>query len=197
LARTQAADYDDRRDAIVAKAAELYGQFGFLGSSIADLAEACGMSKSLLYHYFSSKEDILFEVMDGHVTALGRVAEGVRDEEADPKERLSRLTQGFMALYVNASSRHKVLLNDLDKLPAHRRKTIIVEQRALVDAVDAMVADLSPLLAKKPRERRAATMIYFGMINWTHTWFDPKGPLGAADIAKLAVDIFLKGVLHL
>jgi AcrR family transcriptional regulator len=196
LARTQAADYDDRRDAIVAKAAELYGQFGFLGSSIADLAEACGMSKSLLYHYFSSKEDILFEVMDGHVTALGRIIESVQDEP-DPKARLSNLTQGFMALYVTASSRHKVLLNDLDKLPQHRRKTIIVEQRALVDAVDGIVAELSPLLAKKPRERRAATMIYFGMINWTHTWLDPKGALGATDIAKLAVDIFLKGVLQL
>ena len=196
MARTQAADYDDRRDAIVAKAAELYGQFGFLGSSIADLAEACGMSKSLLYHYFSSKEDILFEVMDGHVTALGRIIEGVQDEP-DPKARLSKLTQDFMALYVTASSRHKVLLNDLDKLPQHRRKTIIVEQRALVDAVDGIVAELSPLLAKKPRERRAATMIYFGMINWTHTWLDPKGALGATDIAKLAVDIFLKGVLQL
>lgn len=196
MARTQAADYDDRRDAIVAKAAELYGQFGFLGSSIADLAEACGMSKSLLYHYFSSKEDILFEVMDGHVTALGRIIESVRDE-SDPKARLSKLTQGFMALYVTASSHHKVLLNDLDKLPQHRRKTIVVEQRALVDAVDGIVAELSPLLAKKPRERRAATMIYFGMINWTHTWLDPKGALGAADIAKLAVDIFLKGILQL
>ncbi|MDB6091165.1 MAG: TetR family transcriptional regulator [Gammaproteobacteria bacterium] len=196
MARTQAADYDERRDAIVAKAAELYGQFGFLGSSIADLAAACGMSKSLLYHYFSSKQDILFEIMDGHVTALGRIAAGVRDE-ADPKQRLFRLTQGFMALYVPASSRHKVLLNDLDKLPPHRRKTIITDQRVLLDALDQILVELSPTLAKKPRERRAATMIYFGMINWTHTWFDPKGALGAADIAELAVDIFVQGVLHL
>jgi Tetracyclin repressor-like, C-terminal domain len=37
-------------------------------------------------------------------------------------------------------------------------------------------------------------MIYFGMINWTHTWLDPKGALGATDIAKLSVDIFLKGI---
>jgi AcrR family transcriptional regulator len=196
LARTQAADYDERRDAIVAKAAELYGQFGFLGSSIADLAAACGMSKSLLYHYFSSKEDILFEIMDGHVTALGQVAEEVGNE-ADPKERLCRLTGGFMALYVHASSRHKVLLNDLDKLPPHRRKTIIAEQRALLNAIDAILVELSPTLAKKPRERRAATMMYFGMINWTHTWFDPKGALGATDIAELVVEIFLQGVLKL
>jgi AcrR family transcriptional regulator len=196
LARTQAADYDDRRDAIVSKAAELYGQRGFLGSSIADLAEACGMSKSLLYHYFSSKEDILFEIMDGHVTALGQIAVSVRDE-ADPQKRLFRLTEEFMALYVPASNRHKVLLNDLDKLPPQRRKIIIAEQRVLLDAVDAVLMEISETLANKPRERRAAIMIYFGMINWTHTWFDPKGALGAGEIAKLAVNIFLKGVLNL
>jgi len=196
LARTQAADYDERRDAIVAKAAELYGEHGFLGSSVADLAEACGMSKSLLYHYFSSKEDILFAIMDGHITALGQIAASARSE-ADPQQRLYRLTEEFMALYVPASNRHKVLLNDLDKLPPQRRKIVIAEQRALLDAVDALLIELSTTLANKPRERRAATMIYFGMINWTHTWFDPKGALGAQEIAKLAVNIFLKGVLNL
>jgi AcrR family transcriptional regulator len=196
LARTQAADYDERRDAIVDKAAELYGEFGFLGSSIADLAAACDMSKSLLYHYFSSKEDILFEIMDEHVTALVRIAEGVRNEP-DPKQRLYALTHGFMAIYVPASSRHKVLLNDLDKLPPHRRKTIIAEQRVLLDAVDEILGEISPTLEKNPRARRAAGMIYFGMINWTHTWFDPKGALSAAEVAELAVGIFLRGVLQL
>lgn len=196
MARTQAADYDERRDAIVAKAAELYGQRGFLGSSIADLAEACGMSKSLLYHYFSSKEDILFEIMDGHVTALGKIAANVRDE-TDPQRRLFRLTEEFMQLYVPASNRHKVLLNDLDKLPPQRRKIVVAEQRLLLDAVDAILVELSATLANNPRERRAAIMIYFGMINWTHTWFDPKGALDTNEIAKLSVNIFLKGVLNL
>lgn len=154
------------------------------------------MSKSLLYHYFSSKEDILFEIMDSHITALGQIAARVQ-HVADPKQRLLALTRGFMGLYTDASSRHKVLLNDLDKLPPHRRKTIIAEQRVLIDAVDQMLVELSPTLAKKPHQRRASTMIYFGMINWTHTWFDPKGALGAADIADLAVNIFLNGVLHL
>jgi AcrR family transcriptional regulator len=196
LARTQAADYDDRRDAIVSKAAELYGQRGFLGSSIADLAEACGMSKSLLYHYFSSKEDILFEIMDGHVAALGQIAASVR-HEFDPRKRLFRLTEEFMALYVPASNRHKILLNDLDKLPPQRRKTIVAAQRVLLDAVDAILMELSETLANRPRERRAAVMIYFGMINWIDTWFDPKGALDAREIATLAVNIFLKGVLSL
>ena len=70
MARPQAADYDDRRQGMLDRAAALYAQHGFLGASIADLAVACGVSKSLLYHYFGSKEDILFEIMSDHVEHL-------------------------------------------------------------------------------------------------------------------------------
>src|SRR6185437_11202433 len=63
MARTQAPDYEERRNAMLEKAAELYAERGFLGASLADLAASCRTSKSLIYHYYPSKEDILFDVM--------------------------------------------------------------------------------------------------------------------------------------
>lgn len=193
MARTQAADYDDRRDAILKKAASLYAETGFLGTSIADLAQACAMTKSLLYYYFSSKEDILFEIMDNHVGALKDMASAV-PHGADATARLAALTHGFMELYRNASAEHKVLVNDLDKLPEERRAKIVASERALVDIVDEIVSELTGPLAPERKERRAATMIYFGMINWTHTWFTPEGGLTAAQLADLVTGIYLKGL---
>ena len=70
MARPQSPDYDKRRDAIVAAATHLYARQGFQGASVADLAKACATSKSLIYHYFPSKEDILYEVMAAHLEAL-------------------------------------------------------------------------------------------------------------------------------
>src|SRR5262249_11214860 len=54
MARKQAPDYEQRREAIVDAAAALFARRGFLGASVADLAEACGASKSLIYHYYPS-----------------------------------------------------------------------------------------------------------------------------------------------
>lgn len=193
MARTQSADYGDRREAILDAAARLYGDSGVLGSSIADLAQACGMSKSLLYHYFSSKEDILFEIMAGHIEALRQVAEDVADEP-DPVRRLSRLTHGFMTLYADASDRHKVLINDLDKLPPERRATIVAIERELLDAVDRIIAEHAPHLAGDKPRRRALTMLYFGMINWTPNWFHADGPLSPDDMADMVVGLFLNGI---
>ena len=50
MARTQAPDYEERRIAIVDKAAELFARRGFTGASLSDLAAACQTSKSLIYH---------------------------------------------------------------------------------------------------------------------------------------------------
>src|SRR5205085_5854877 len=48
---------------------------GFPGASVAELAKACGASKSLIYHYFPSKDDILYAVMVEHLDALTEAAE--------------------------------------------------------------------------------------------------------------------------
>jgi hypothetical protein len=37
-------------------------------------------------------------------------------------------------------------------------------------------------------------MLYFGMINWTHTWFDPRGPVSAGALAEMTVDLTLGGI---
>jgi AcrR family transcriptional regulator len=191
MARTQAADYDLRRAAIVDKAAELYARRGFVGASVADLAAALGTSKPLIYHYYPSKEDILFEVMDQHLRQLTGAADFVMAQTLDPAAKLREIARAFMRLYVGAAARHKVLLNELDSLPPERRAEIVRRQRRLIAAVEGLLVEIQPKLAGAPRP---AAMLFFGMINWTHTWFRQGGAASEADVADLAADLALKGL---
>ena len=194
MARTQAADYDQRRADIVAHAARLYAKHGFLGASVADLAMACDVSKSAIYHYYTSKEDILYDVMISHVRALEEAADSAMGSSAPAVEKLRALARRFMALYVDAADRHKVLLNDLDHLPKARRAEIVAVQRGLIEAVRGLLVEIAPGLKKKSGESIAAAMLFFGAINWTHTWFDAKGPVDAERLADMAVDVTLGGL---
>src|SRR5262249_8795573 len=99
-----------------------------------------------------------------------------------------------MALYVGAADRHKVLLNDLDNLPKARRTEIVSIQRSLIDLVRRLLIEIEPQLKKKTGAGFAAAMLYFGMINWTHTWFDPEGPVSTAALADMTVDLTLGGL---
>jgi AcrR family transcriptional regulator len=190
MARPQSPDYDKRRDAIVAAAAALYARRGFTGASVADLAQACGSSKSLIYHYFPSKDDILYEVMAAHLDALVDAAYDAM-QAGSPRTRLHALTLAFMRLYVGAQHSHKVLLNELDNLPPERRTEVVGKQRRIIAVVEELIREIRPEL--NPNTLPVA-MLFFGMINWTHTWFRPDGSIQAEEIAKLAVDLFLNGL---
>ena len=194
MARTQAADYDERKLAIVEAAAALYATRGFNGASVADLAERCKTSKSLIYHYYQSKEDILFDVMISHVRALDEAAREAVAGEGVAAQKLRRLAHAFMGLYVGAADRHKVLLNELDNLDDERRGEIVKTQRGLIEIVQRLLAEIQPTLKKRGGESYAAAMLFFGMINWTHTWFDPNGPVSADAIADMAVEVTLNGL---
>lgn len=193
MARTQAADFDQRREAIVDQAARLFAAQGFPGASMSDLAAACSISKSLLYHYFPSKEAILHALMSSHLESLWAACEQVLARELPPAERLRALTHAFMALYVQAAHRQAVLVSALDHLPPAQRGEIVARQRQLIGVVAEMMAQINPGLVGQGR-LRAAAMLFFGLINWTHTWYDPYGPVAPDDLADMAVTLALSGL---
>ena len=188
MARPQSPDYDKRRDAILEAAAHLYARRGFQGASVADLAKACSTSKSLIYHYFPSKDDILYAVMAEHLDALTEAAEAAcASGSAD--EKLRMLTVAFMRLYAGAQNHHKVLLNELDNLPPERRADVVAKQRRIIAAAESVIAEIAP-----GGGARVNTILFFGMINWTHTWFDPGGPFMPEALALRVVEIMQRGV---
>jgi AcrR family transcriptional regulator len=190
MARPQSPDYDKRRDAIVAAAARLYAESGFQGASVSDLADRCGTSKSLIYHYFPSKDDILYEVMAAHLDGLVDAADDAM-RAGGAKDRLRALTLAFMRLYAGAQDSHKVLLNELDNLPPARRAEVVAKQRRIIAVVETLVLEIRP---DANPVTLPLTMLFFGMINWTHTWFRPSGATSAEDLAGLAVDLMLNGL---
>lgn len=193
MARPQAADYEERREAILDRAAELFARSGFLGATVSDIARACGASKSLLYHYYRSKEEVLFGVMSSHIDKLVAETVAVCEGEGSASERLQALLRRFMKHYVGAANRQKVLLNDLDYLPADKRDEIVVSQRRIVDAAQALLIEIDPDLAKSPGEARARTMLMFGMINWTSNWYDTAGPVSPERLADMAFAMVVPG----
>lgn len=191
MARTQAADYEQRREAIVEKAAELFARRGFNGASVADLASACSTSKSLIYHYFPSKEDILFEVMSSHIDQLIEDTEQATVIKGEPAKQFSNLVHAFLRHYVGATARQKVLLNELANLPGDSCDIIVTKQKRVVQALQALVVALRPELADDPSRARVQTMIIFGMLNWTHTWYRPDGPIDIDTLAEMIIDTAL------
>jgi len=194
MARTQAPDYDDRRQAIADRAAELFARMGFHRASISDLAEACGTSKSALYHYYSSKEAILFDILRDHTELLLDTAEETAASGGDARERLRRLAERFMEIYVDATSKHVVLLNEIGSLPDEQRREVVELQNRVVNIFLGLLLEIRPELENRPALRKPVAMTFMGALNWTYTWFHGEGPLTPSQFADLVVDLFVHGL---
>jgi AcrR family transcriptional regulator len=191
MARTRAADYDERLQAIVEEAARLFARDGFNGTAVSDIAKACSMSKSLLYHYYPSKEDLLYAVMSAHVETLVADVETIGPDERLPADELRRVLGLFMQHYIGASDQQKVLLNELENLPPERRSEIVAKQRRIVDSVQKVLVEARPELDKDEGMARARTMLLFGMLNWTMTWYDPEGAVDPARLVDAMAEMAL------
>ena len=128
--------------------------------------------------------------MAAHLDALVEAARDATRAGA-PEQKLRTLTLAFMRLYVGAQDSHKVLLNELDNLPAGQRSEVIAKQRRIIATVEALIREIRPQTGPLALP---LTMLFFGMINWTHTWFRPQGRVSAETLADMAVDLMLGGL---
>ncbi|MEL4424082.1 TetR/AcrR family transcriptional regulator, partial [Shewanella algae] len=89
---------------------------GYMRASIADLADACKLSRGALYHYFDSKEAILFAILDAHIREMIADVEAAMAGKATTLEQFRAAIQAIVALDARSSDEQRVILNDLSFL---------------------------------------------------------------------------------
>lgn len=200
MARPRAEDYAEKQQRIRDCAAELFAMRGFEATSTADIAAEGGFSKALIYHYFSSKEEILQDLLEAHMDALLSAAEaslrvaGSPDEKDGARRRLRAFVRAHMRLYATARARHLLLINELGALPPKGKQAIVAKQRRLVNMAADLFTELAPALRRQAGLRFPTAMSFYGMINWTCIWYRPDGDLSPDAFADLACDLFLGGL---
>jgi AcrR family transcriptional regulator len=193
MARGRAANYDEQRATILARAAALFAEHGYGAASMNRVAEATGVSKATLYHYFRDKDALLFEIAYAHVSKLDAIVATTLAEDLDPQTCVQTLIDRIMREYAGARAEHTVLSSEVRFLPPTERRRVLDKERRVVAGFADALARWQPGLARD-RLAKPTTMLLFGMINWMFTWVRPEGRLTYAELAPLVVDLIVGGV---
>lgn len=186
MPRGIAKDHGQKREALRRGAATYFARLGYDRSSMTGAAEECGVSKALIYHYYHSKEALLFDILEAHLSQL------LTKVMAAEPEGLPGLIRAVLAAYENADAEHKLQLEALDTLPPELRQPLISLQRQLVAIMSNAIASDRPGL---PADRlRAVTMTVFGILNWFYMWHRPGKGLSRAEYAQLAAEFVEGGI---
>jgi AcrR family transcriptional regulator len=193
MGRGRHAGYDDQREAILAGAARLFATQGYSATSMNQVAEACGLSKATLYHYYRDKYALLFSIADTHVERLQRIVGDAAQDTPAPQDALRALIGRLVEAYADAQDAHWVLTSEVRFLEPADRQRILQRERAVVVAFAAVIAALRPDL-REAAVAKPLTMLLFGMVNWMFTWMKPGGALDHDAMAPLVADLFLGGL---
>jgi AcrR family transcriptional regulator len=197
MARPKSASHDLKRDEILDVAARCFAQQSFPAASMNDIAAACGTSKARLYHYYESKEAILFDLLDRYTQKLlaiiGQVEATAQRRNLDERAALHELVRSFLHEYESSATRHMALLGDTKFLGDAQRELILNRQRDVVAAATRFLRRAYPQRLN-PRNQTAITMMVFGMINWTFTWLRPGGTMSYAAFADEVIAMIEHGL---
>ena len=192
MARTQAKDHSAKREAILEAAARVFASEGFDRASMAALAQDAGISKANIYHYYDSKDALLFDLLDSHLKELrDRLAEVNLDGLA-PAEKLLALCVEVLLAYQGADNAHRVQSAGMDHLPPDQRQILVGYQRDMVKKLSSVIAENAPdVFERDPAKLRSVTMSVFGMLNWHYMWNasadEDARRAYSAEVAKLAL----------
>ena len=199
MARPKSLQHDIKRDEILDLAAQCFADRSYAAASMNDIAAAGGTSKARLYHYYESKEAILFDLLDRYtqrlLAVIGQTEATAQRRNLDDRAALHELVRSFLAEYENSATRHVALLHDTQFLGEAQRELILNRQRDVVSAVTRFLRRAYPKRLNAANQT-ALTMMLFGMINWTFTWLRPGGPLSYAAFADEVIALLERGLAH-
>jgi AcrR family transcriptional regulator len=188
--------YEDRLNHILQAATLLIAEVGYEKASMRAVAQAAGVSLAGLYHYFASKERMLFLIQYRTFNALiNKLREKLHGVE-DPAEQLRVMVRTHVGYFAANLAALKVCSHELDSLSGacydetfRIRHEIYCLVRSIIDRL------LEPHAPDSPLDRHVATMSLFGMLNWLYRWYDPPRSRSPNVLAQQLASQFLHGLV--
>jgi AcrR family transcriptional regulator len=187
--------FDRRLGHILDHATEVFCEKGYEGASMRDLSRATGMSLAGLYHYFESKERLLFLIQKHTFTTILEKLKSRLESVADPETRIRIFILNHLEYFVSNQPGLKVLSHEDESLKDGLSTEIAAVKREHYRICLKLMEDLrrEHALDFNPR---TAVMSLFGMINWIYTWYNSRIDGSAESLAEQMGNIFLNGIVR-
>ena len=179
------------RDAeIVAAAIEVFSRKGYAAASVQDVADAVGLLKGSLYHYISSKEELLFRIFDESHRQGSAIIEEVSALDLAPLERMHTYFERYVAWYLDNVERVSLYFKEWRYLQGERRATVIDQGRAYARFVRGLIEEAQAAGEVSPDvDPKLASFFIMGAVNAVPDWYHREGGEAAATIARRYADM--------
>lgn len=173
----------------------LFAEKGYHATSMRDVGNQIGMSKSSMYNYFKSKEDILFHLMNDAMDEALETLKAICRADHTPEEKLNAVLDFYACYYAGDQDRLTLLVNELPSLSDEHQEIIKRKDRDYVKLIRSILDELTDAGRMRAIHPTVATFAFFGMVHYTIKWYKKEGAVSPGELARFFVEIFTKGIL--
>ena len=189
--------HDAKRLAILSQAARLFNYKGSRATTLKDIAENLGLTKTSLYYYVKTKEELIYQCYMAALDYHHGILDTVEERHAAPADRLSAY---FVLQFDNwlaaleGRGPHIAALLEIASLRGSHRKDVEAQYIAMFKRLRQYLRDGMTDGSFRTLEPTAATRALLGSVDWAFSWLHkvPASEIGAT--AQKAVDLFMHGL---
>jgi len=159
-----------------------------------DIADAVNLQKASLYHHVSSKQEILFELLNRGLLILTREVQQATVSTNPPDIRLRQAIQAYLTALTENQDVVSVLLLEYRSLEPKYLELHIKERDRFEQIWRDLIAKGIQVRIFSCEDPSMAARALLGVMNWTVTWFRSDGPLDSNEIADQITDLYLLGL---
>ncbi len=195
-AKSMKASTGVRKKRILAEARSLFWQNGYSSVSMRDLAGACGCQPANLYHYFDSKESILYAALLEEMEQIIKpIAHLEKEENGNPVDQLRFIIASHLKVTLSYRRSAKTLFDvALDHLAPANRKAII----SMRDTYDRIIRKIIRRGQEKGLfascNEKLVGFLISSMITRSRIWFHPKKGVTVDELSDLIFQFTLEGI---
>jgi AcrR family transcriptional regulator len=177
-----------RRRQIEDAASALFRARGYAATSVRDIAKVLDLRGASLYAHVTSKEDVLWAIVDEAAGRFLAAAEPIAASDRPAVERLRALVAAHVAVVAASPERASVFLEQWTALSGERRQAILAARDRYEGCFRRVVADgvASGELAADPW---TGAVFVLSALNGIPRWYRPDGPIGPAALAASFSDL--------
>jgi AcrR family transcriptional regulator len=183
-----------QRSDIIQAAAQIIRQKGYHATSMQDIADAVQLQKASLYHHITSKQDILFAILEQALDMLIADMQSVVSAELKPEEKLQMAMQVYMGRLSEDADLSAVLLLEHRSLESKMRKRHTERRDRYEGLWRRIIKEGVEKGSFRPVDVSVVTFAILGVQNWMITWYREGGRYSATEIADHFSDLFLRGL---
>lgn len=184
------------KSSIISASVRLFGQLGYTGTSMRDIAKAVGVLPGSLYAHIDSKETLLLEIVDDGIMGFLSKVEPIVDLPLPAEERLRRAIRVHVEVVAENPEHSLVVFHQWRFLSEPNLAAAIEKRRRYERAfVKIFESGVQEGRFQKTLNTRVAVLTILGALNWTPEWYSPKGAATPSQLGDMMADSLLAGLL--